>query len=289
MPLVPPRIGEVVQAKWRDVFEAPSTATDQPRAVLRRLGGLITALDPQDLDPERCGVSAAEGGAVVATLVHRADGLADITIYCSDDGMASIDCTLLGAPAEIFQLKQSLEDWHADVLDVVTDALLQNYTRTDYWRSGRLLRTRVTSDSPERAGSIVVFGHWTGMLPMLRRKLDTTTQRIGYGCQGEPPPWLLRSAIFVINADGIVAVYPHQTYAEASLEEIDIAAGEYLLAYSGHGVAFRVEPYLDNGRLVPTGKVDPQGLSAALRSWRYGPHHLADDPHAYAVHVLAKR
>jgi hypothetical protein len=98
----------------------------------------------------------------------------------------------------------------------------------------------------------------------------------------------MSSAIFVIDVDGRVVVYRNQADAEGSLEAIDIHDGEYPIAYTETGEALTVEAHLDNGRLTPTGRSDLADLQSRLRGWRYGPHHLGDDPHAYAQHELQK-
>lgn len=175
--------------EWREAFEAPPTAGARPHALLKRLGELLTALDPQHLDPIRSGASATYGGSVFATLCHRTEDLAEITIDCSGDGLATISSVLLGSPDEVFQLEdQSLEDWCADVLNVVTDALLQHYTLTEYRRSGQLRRTRITSDSPEQARSITVSEHWTGLLPVLKRRLDRQREASTTPARASRPP-----------------------------------------------------------------------------------------------------
>ena len=278
-------VGWVVLSMWREVLQGPATVEAHIRLLLERLAELIAGLDPQNLDPDRCTVAVTDVGSVLATLVHRTEDVAEISIDCSGR-TATVSGDLLGVPDEILQAQgQSFDDWCADVFGTLADALLEHYTLTEYRRNGRLLRTRVEASR----SSGTAFNHWTGMLPALRGKTDTTTRSFDYGCQGEPPTWLLRSAIFVIDRTGIVTVYPNQSRAEAFIEAVDVAAGEYSRAYSEYGVVFRIEPHLDSGRLIPTGEVDPEGLSTALRSWGVGPHHLADDPQAYAVHVLASR
>ena len=278
----------MAKTDWDQVFEAPSAAGDAPRALLTRLSALLAALDPRDLDPPRSSAAGTYKGSILATLRHQTEDLLEIDIECSGDGFASISSPMRGAPDEVAYLEhQALDDWCADVLGIVTDLLLGSYTLTEYRRGERLIRTQVTSDSPDIIGSMIVADRWTGLLPLPRRNLRATTRHAGFNCQGNPPSWLLRSAIFVIDADGLVAVYPHQSHAEASLEAIDIADGEYRIAYDEHGVAYRVEAHLDNGRLVPTGSVDRAALTAALRAAPNVPAHLAGDPHAYAVHELS--
>jgi hypothetical protein len=278
----------VTKTDWDKIFGAPSTAGDTPRALLTRLSALLAALNPQDLDPTRSSAAGTHEGSILATLRHRTEDLLEMDIECSGDGFASISSPTRGAPDELADLEnQGLDDSCADVLGIVTDLLLGSYTLTEYRRGERLICTQIASDSPDIIGSMIMADRWTGLLPLPRRNLRATTRHASYNCQGNPPSWLLSSAIFVINASGLVAVYPHQSHAKASLEAIDIADGEYQIAYDEHGVAYRMEAHLDNGRLVPTGSVDPAGLTAALQAAPNVPAHLAGDPHAYAVHQLA--
>lgn len=275
------------QSDWDDSFTAPSAA-ERPRALLARLIELLTALDPQQLDPDRSSAADTHEGSVLATLRHRGEDLLEITIDCSADG-ASISSPALGSPEEIYEGKgQTVDDWCADVLDSVADALLQRYTLTDYTRDGRLLRTRLTSDSPEIAGSTIVAGSWRGLLPRSRRNVEATSREADYGCCGSLPSALLSSAVFLIDANGSVTVFRHMRFADATLKAGDPPASEKTLAFDEHGVMYRLELDRDERRLIPTGKVDPQGLTAALHAWSDGPVHLASDPHAYAVHQLAK-
>ena len=249
---------------------------------------LLTALDPHQLDPDRSSAADTHEGSVLATLRHRSEDLLEIIIDCSADGFASISSPALGAPEEIYEGKgHTVDDWCADVLDSVTDALLQRYTLTDYTRDGRLLRTRLTSDSQETAGSMIVAGSWRGLSPLRRRDVDVTIREAGYDCRGSLPSALLRSAVFVIDAQGLVRVFRHMRFADAALEAVDAPTSEKTSAFDEHGVRYRLERDRGGRRLVPTGKVDPQGLIAALRAWPDGPVHLAGDPHAYAVRQLA--
>ena len=96
----------------------------------------------------------------------------------------------------------------------------------------------------------------------------------------------MNSAIFVFDIDGRVVVYRDLADAEGSLEAIDITNGEYPIAYTEAGDTLTVAAHFDNGRLNETGQSNLDDLRSRLRSWRYGPHHLADNPHAYAKHEL---
>lgn len=90
----------------------------------------------------------------------------------------------------------------------------------------------------------------------------------------------------MFDVAGRVVVYHDLADAEGSLEAIDIDDGEYPMAYTVAGDVLTVESQFDNGRLTPTGQVDLSDLCRRLKAWPYGPRHLADQPHAYALELL---
>lgn len=77
-----------------------------------------------------------------------------------------------------------------------------------------------------------------------------------------------RDAAFVIDANGPVTVFRHMRCADAALEAVELPASEQTLAFDEHGVRYRLEQDRGRRRLVPTGTIDPQGLTSAPCAWR---------------------
>ena len=94
--------------------------------------------------------------------------------------------------------------------------------------------------------------------------------------------------VLVFERDGFVYAYQSATDAAQSIELIDVMDGHYVGAFSDSGEVIDLggEPGDLFATFAPTGDYAHQRLTELMRESR-GPQDWANDPHAFALAVLA--
>lgn len=96
-----------------------------------------------------------------------------------------------------------------------------------------------------------------------------------------------RGLVLVFEHGGFVYVYRSLDEAAGSVEWMDVEDGHYIGAFSDRGEVIVMGDGDLFASFTPTDQFDRQTLDALIRQSR-GPQELADDPHAFALAVLAQ-